>query len=163
MTTVLLQPWVTMVHLWLLKQTLSLVRFHPRTLPFKVTLHLCCIVMFRLGGARSALISPGKWLHVAWMCFSTVSIFFLLIWGNQNKSTSLEIISPLPIDTFIWRVSQHLAFFWKKKPWRKFCDLLLPVFFLSCFLITSSHHFCINSIEACVTFGEGFVMFFFHV
>lgn len=55
MTTVLLQSWVTTIHLWLLKHTLSLVRFDPRTLPFKVTLHLCCIVMFRLGGARSAL------------------------------------------------------------------------------------------------------------
>ena len=55
MTTVLLQPWVTTVHLWLLKHTLFLVRFDPRSLPFKVTLHLCSIVMFRLGGARSAL------------------------------------------------------------------------------------------------------------
>lgn len=60
MTTGLLQPWVTTVHLRLLKHTLSLVRFDPRSLPFKVTLHLCCIVMFRPGGAGSAMISSGK-------------------------------------------------------------------------------------------------------
>lgn len=55
MITVLLQRWVTTVHLWLLKHTLSLVRFDPPSLPLKVTLSLCCIVRFRLGGARSAL------------------------------------------------------------------------------------------------------------
>lgn len=55
MATVLLQPWVNMVQPRLLKHTLSLVIFDPRLLPFKVMLHLCCTVMFRLGGARSAL------------------------------------------------------------------------------------------------------------
>lgn len=55
MRTVLLQPWIATVHVWSLKHTFFLARFDPRSFPFKVTLCFCCIVMFRLGGARSAL------------------------------------------------------------------------------------------------------------
>lgn len=73
--------------------TLSLVIFDPRSLPFKVTLHLCCTVMFRLGGARSILEGDCTVCDVFFYCMCLI-----FIWGNQNKSTSLETVFPLPID-----------------------------------------------------------------
>lgn len=93
MATVLLQSCVNMVHPWLLKHTLSLVIFDPRSLPFKVTLHLCCTVMFRLDGARSILEGDCTVCDVFFYCMCLI-----FIWGNQNKSTSLETVFPLPID-----------------------------------------------------------------
>lgn len=53
---------------WLVKHTLSLARFDPGPLPFKLTLHWGCVVIFRQGGAGLAPISPGECLRIASKC-----------------------------------------------------------------------------------------------
>lgn len=93
---------------WLVKHTLSLARFDPGPLPFKLTLHWGCVVIFRQGGAGLAPISPGECLRIASKCAINCLPPYL-----GKSQWSLEIISPLPISTSGIQKSPE------KKKWRK--------------------------------------------